>query len=169
MAVTNLTRNLRDGELVIKDGTTPTPLSLTLLLDVGDLSWTETTRTLEVKDRGSISAGHTRLGDEESVQLSFTARWTQLIGKFASGADPLQLYEFLNFLSGVGAASTSAAGEQETLQFEFSVIDPAGVASEKITFAKVYKETLVMAEGDDSNTITFSGRDFEIRPAISRV
>jgi hypothetical protein len=169
MAVTNLTRNLRDGELVIKDGTTPTPQSLTLILDQGDLSWTETTRTIEVRDRGSISGGHTRPGDDESVQLSFTARWTQLIGKFASSGDPLQLYEFLNFLAGLNVVSTSAAGEQQTLAFEFSVVDPAGVAGEKITFAKVYKESLAMSEGDDANTITFNGRDFEVRPTISRV
>ena len=39
MTVSNIVRNLRDGELVIKDGTTPTPLSLILLLDEGDLNW----------------------------------------------------------------------------------------------------------------------------------
>src|SRR6478752_5847952 len=101
MAVTQLTRNLRDGELVIKDGT-GTPKTLTVLLDEGDLSWTLKQRTLEVKDRGSISAGHLRKGDDESVQLSFTARWTQLIGKSVDSADPLQLYEMLMFASGSG-------------------------------------------------------------------
>jgi len=169
MAVTNLTRNLRDGELVILDGSTPTPKSLTVVLDEGDLTWTERARTIEVKDRGSIADGHTRPGEEESVQLSFTARWTQLLGRFATDADPLQLYEFINFLSGLSIASTSQSGEQQTLQYEFTVTDPAGVASEKISFAKVYKETLVLAEGDDSNTIGFTGRDFELRPTVSRV
>ena len=60
MAVTNIVRNLRDGELVIKDGTTPTPQSLTVLLDEGDLTWTERAHTIEIKDRGAIAARGTR-------------------------------------------------------------------------------------------------------------
>lgn len=168
MAVTNLVRNLRDGELVIKDGSSPVK-SLTLLLDEGDLTWTQRTRTLEVKDRGSIAAGHLRKGDDESVSLSFSAKWTQLIGKSANSADPLQLYEFLMFASGLGVNSTSSAGEQETLQFEFTVTDPAGAASEKITFGKVYRESLTMSEGADYNVIAFSGRHFATAPVIARV
>ena len=168
MAVTNLVRNLRDGELVIKDGTLPTPLSLTVLLDEGDLSWTQRTRTIEVKDRGSIAAGHTRRGDDESVAISFTAKWTQLIGKSTGGADPLQLYELLTFAAGTSALSTSQAGEQQTLRFEFTVRDPANVAHEKIVFAKVYRDSLTLREGDDGNIIAFTGRDFEAAPAVAR-
>lgn len=169
MAVSNIVRNLRDGELVIKDGTSGTPLSLTVLLDEGDLSWTLRNNTIEVKDRGSISAGHTRKGDEESVSLSFSVKWSQLFGKVVNSSDPLQLYEFLMFASGTNVVSTSQDGEQETLQFEFTIIDPAGVASEKITFAKVYREQLTMSEGDDFNIIAFTGRDFETKPTITRI
>ena len=169
MAVTNLTRNLRDGELVIKDGTSGTPKSLTVLLDEGDLRWVVRSQTIEVKDRGSIAAGHTRKGNDESVSLSFSAKWAQLLGKSANGADPLQLYEMLMFVSGAGIASTSAAGEQDTLTFQFTVVDPAGVASERITFAKVYRETLTMSEGDDANLIAFTGRSFATAPVVSRV
>ena len=168
MAVTNLVRNLRDGELVIKDGSTPA-LSLALLLDEGDLTWTQRQRTIEVKDRGSIAAGHLRKGDEESVSLSFSAKWTQLLGKSASSGDPLQLYELLTFAAGTGATSTSGNGQQQTLRFEFTVTDPAGVASETITFAKVYRETLTMSEAADYNVIAFTGRDFEVAPTVARV
>jgi hypothetical protein len=168
MPVTNVTRNLRDGELVIKDGSDPVQ-SLTVLLDAGDLSWTQRQRTIEVKDRGSIADGHTRKGDDESVSLSFTARWTQLIGKSASPGDPLQLYETLMFASGSGVASTSADGEQDTLTFEFTILDPAGAASEKVTFEKVYRESLTMSEGDDSNLISFTGRAFQTAPTVTRV
>lgn len=169
MAVTNIVRNLRDGELVIKDGTSGTPQSLTVLLDEGDLTWTERANTIEVKDRGSIAAGHTRKGDEETISLSFTAKWTQLIGKAANPADPLQLYEMLMFVSGAGVVSTSAVGEQDTLQLEFTIVDPTGAAGEKVTFAKVYRESLTMSEGDDFNIISFTGRDFESAPAVARV
>jgi hypothetical protein len=168
MAVTNLVRNLRDGELVIRDGSDPF-LSLTLLLDEGDLTWTQRLRTIEVKDRGSIAAGHTRKGDDESVSLSFSAKWTQLIGKSASSGDPLQLYELLTFASALDLTSTSGSGQQNTLRFEFTVTDPAGVASEKITFAKVYRETLTMSEAADYNVISFTGRDFEVAPTVTRI
>lgn len=169
MAVSNITRNLRDGELTIKDGTTPTAKSLTLVLDEGDLAWTVRQRTIEVKDRGSISAGHTRRGDEESVQLSFSAKWTQLLGKAANAGDPFQLYETLMMKPELSLASTSGAGQQKTLRFEFTVTDPAGQATEKIVFDKVYRETLTMAEREDHNTISFTGRDFEVEPDVSRV
>ena len=169
MAVTNIVRNLRDGELVITDGTSGTPQSLTILLDEGDLSWTQRNNTIEVKDRGSIAAGHTRKGDDESVSLSFTVKWTQLIGKSADSGDPLQLYELLMFASGANVVSTSETGEQETLQLEFTIVDPAGVAGEKVTFAKVYREQLTMTEGDDFNLIAFTGRDFEVSPTVSRI
>jgi len=76
------------------------------------------------------------------VQLSFSAKWAQLIGKSANSADPLQLYETLMFASGAGLTSTSSAGQQNTLTFEFTVIDPSGTASEKIVFTKVYRESL---------------------------
>ena len=167
MAVSNITRNLRDGELVIKDSGLAG--SLTVLLDEGDLTWTQRQNTIEVKDRGSIAAGHTRRGDEESVTISFTAKWTQLLGTAIDAADPLQLYKMLMFHNDAGLGSTSAPGEQKTLTFEFSIIDPAGVASEKVTFEKVYRESLTMSECDDTNLIAFSGRAFQTAPTVSRI
>ena len=168
MPASQLTRNLRDGELVLLDGSNP-PQSLTLVLDEGDLNWMQRQRTVEVKDRGSIAAGHTRKGDDESVSLSFSAKWTQLLGQSASAADPLALYEMLMFVDGAGVVSTSQPGEQETLTLQFTVLDPAGHASEQITFEKVYRESLTMSEDADSNLIAFSGRAFQTTPTISRV
>ena len=168
MPVSQITRNLRDGELVIKDGSTP-PQTLTVVLDKGDLSWSQRQRTVEILDRGSIAAGHTRKGDEQSLHLSFSAKWTQLIGKSALATDPLQLYETLMFLSGSGVKSTSRTGEQDTLQFEFTVHDPAGVSSEKIIFHKVYRVALTMSEADDANHIAFTGCSFETAPTVQRI
>lgn len=168
MPVSQLTRNLRDGELVILDGSA-TPMTLTLVLDEGDLTWTQRQRTIEVKDRGSIAAGHTRKGDDESVSLSFTARWTQLLGRSANAADPLQLYEMLMFAEGAEVVSTSQAGEQETLTLQFTIVDPAGVGSERVIFEKVYRESLTMSEGNESNLIAFSGRAFQTAPTVERV
>ncbi len=167
MAVSNITRNLRDGELVVKDNGQAG--SLTVLLDEGDLTWTQRQNTIEIKDRGSITGGHTRNGDDESVTISFTAKWSQLLGAAINPVDALQLYETLTFHADAGLGSTSATGEQETLTFEFTVLDPAGLASEKIVFDKVYRESLTMSEGDDSNLIAFTGRAFQTAPTISRI
>lgn len=165
MAVSTITRNLRDGALVIKDGT-GSPQSITITLDEGDLTWTERKNTIEVKDRGALD--HTRPGDAESVLLSFSAKWTQL-ADVATGGATLQLYEFLTFASGAGIVSTSPAGEQDTLTFEFTITDPAGNASEKITFTLVYRETVSLSEGDRYNLISFAGRAFIEAPTVARL
>lgn len=162
--MSNLTRNLRDGALVIKDGS-GTPKSLTLLLDEGDLSWTETLDTKEISDRGVLD--HTRPGNEVSCQMDFSVKWTQLISKTVSSGQDYVVYEFLNNIGG-GLTSTSGTGQQFTTKHEFTVADPAGVRGELITFAKVFKNTLTLGEGDEYNTIRFSGRDFETKPVITR-
>ena len=92
-----------------------------------------------------------------------------MIGKAANEADPLQLYELLTFDPATGATSTSTAGEQETLTLEFTVLDPAGVASERIVFEKVYRETLTLSEDNDANLIAFAGRSFSPKPTVSRI
>lgn len=167
MAVSNITRNLRDGELIIKDNGTVG--ALTLVLDAGDLTWSERRNTIEVKDRGSIAQGHTRRGEEESVSLAFSAKWTQLLGASVQGADPLQLYEMLTFHPALGLGSTSGPGQQQTLTFEFRIIDPAGVASERVIFEKVYRETLTMSEGNEANLIAFTGKAFQVAPTVERL
>lgn len=168
MAISQLTRNLRDGELTIRDGGSP-PTTLTVVLDEGDLTWTQRQQTIEIKDRGSISGGHLRPGDDEAVTVSFTAKWTQLLGRAADEGDPLQLYEMLTFAAGADVTSTSSAGEQQTLTLVFTVLDPAGVASERIVFERVYRDTLTMSEGDDANLIAFAGRAFQTAPTVSRL
>ncbi len=168
MPISNITRNLRDGELIIKDGSNPAQ-TLTVLLDEGDLTWTQKQNTIEVKDRGSIAAGHTRKGDEESVSISFTAKWTQLVGASTPAADPLQLYEMLMFTNTANVVSTSAVGEQETLTLEFTILDPTGLASEKVTFEKVYRVSLTMSEGEDNNLIAYTAKAFQVAPTVSRV
>jgi|GEM_PF-1831486 len=169
MSVTNVVRNLRDGQLTIKDATSGTPQSLTVFLDEGNLNWSQTTRTIVVTDRGLLSTGHTRKGNEQPLKISFSAKWTQLIGKSNNPSDALQLYEFLMFLTGANIVSTSSAGEQETLLFEFTITDPSGTASEKITFGKVFRDTLTMSERNTANLISFVGRDFASSPVIQRV
>ena len=161
------TRNLRDDEITLLDGASE---SLILLLDEGDLTWSESEATVEVLDRGILD--HTRPGDEEAIDLSYSVKWTQLISKTVTGSgDGSAFYEFVNNTDGTTYASVSPAGEKYQLKHRFVLTDPASgsLTSEQIDFRKVFKQSMNMSEGDDFNTISFSGRDFETRPTITRV
>lgn len=165
MAVSTLTRNLRDGQLVVRDGA-GTPKTFTLTLDEGDLNWTETTETREIMDRGALD--HTRPGNEVACDLNFSTKWNQLISFTGNSSDGNVLYEMVNNL-GSNYTSTSGTGQQFTLEYVFTVTSPTGSGGETVTFAKVFKTTMDMSEGDEYNTVSFSGRDFEVRPTIARV
>ena len=158
--MSQLTRNLRDGELKLIDGEAT---ELVVVLDDGDLSWTETLSTIEVLDRGSIADGHTRRGADVPVELSFTAKWTQLVSPLGTAPS---LYEFLTVADPL--VSTSSEGQQRTLTLEFTVADPAGGSVERITFEKVYRSQLTLSEGEDANRIAFAGRSFAARPTVQR-
>lgn len=161
------TRNLRDDEIVVSDGGSQ---SLTLLLDEGDLSWTEPENTVIVLDRGILD--HTRPGDEEPIDLSYSVKWTSLISLTVTGSgDGSAFYEMINNFDGTSYTSIAPAGEKFALRHQFTLTDPAAGAltSEQITFSQVFKTSLSMSEGDDFNTISFSGTDFETQPIIVRV
>lgn len=162
-----ITKNLRDGQLVINDGT-GTPLTLTLALDEGDLSFTINQNTIQVRDRGVLS--HTRPGDQATVDMSFSAKWVELLGATLTVPTEDTLYEMVNNVDDT-YTSTSGAGEQYTLEYVFTITDPAGGATtdQQITFAKCYKTSFVCAEGDEYNTMSYTGVDFETQPTIEYV
>lgn len=167
MAVGTLTRNLRDGQISIGDGSGKT---LTLTLDNGDLSWEVPEEdTIEIKDRGVLD--HTRPGDQLSGSLSYSAKWVALIGEsVTSSADPTQFYEIINNNESF-YTTTSGTGQKFTLQHAFVVTDPGAGATtdEQITFDKVYKTNCSVAEGDDANTVSFDGVNFETKPKIQQI
>lgn len=165
MTVSTLSRNLRDGQMVVNDGA-GSPKTVTLTLDEGDVSWTETLETREIMDRGALD--HTRPGNEVACDLSFSIKWNQLISYTAASSDGNVLYEMVNNLGSV-YTSTSGTGQQFTLEYVFTCTSPTSSGTETVTFAKVFKTSMDMSEGDDYNTVSFSGRDFETKPTIARV
>lgn len=168
MAYSSLTRNLRDGQITVRDGTAGTPIEAVLVTSEGDMTWTETDATIEVLNRGLL--GHTRPGNHAALSLSFSVKWTQLIQGTVASSDGYVLYEMFNQLDTI-FESTSGCGEQFTLEVEFVVNAPCtatATVGETITFAKVFKETFECSEGDEYNTVAFTGKSFERRPVISR-
>lgn len=163
-----ITRNLRDGQLTINDGTTPTPETVTVTLDEGDLSFTINKNTIQVFDRGTHS--HTRPGNDASVSLSWSAKWTELLGATLYTPTSATLYEIINNEGDI-FESTDGVGRQYTTEYVFLVTDPeeGATTDQQITFAKCYVESFECSEGDEYNTMSYSGVDFEKKPTIEYV
>lgn len=158
-----VSRNLRDGQIKIKDGTTPTPLSVTLTLEEGDLSFSVKKEYKQIRDRGALD--HVRAGDEQVVPVSFSIK----LDRVSEATSPVTLYDALRKVRSAAAwVSVAGAGEPYAVIIEFTVLDPAGGADDEvITFAKFFPEDVTFAEGDDYNTLSVSGFSFETAPAIT--
>lgn len=165
MAVTNLARNLRDGQIVMKDGSS-TPKTVTITVEEGNFTFTENFPTREILDRGALS--HVRVGDEVPMTLSFSIKAMQVIGFTHTTADANQVYELVRNLESA-YTSTRSTGERYCFDVEFTVTDPAGVASEKFVFEDCYDDSVTYSEGADNNTISLSMKCFRTKPTITRV
>lgn len=164
MAYSAITRSLRDGAIVIKDGDSPVNVC-TVACDDGSLRWTERYEKVVTRCRGTISSRRT--GDEQEVQLSFSVHWRNLVNAAVeSGSASYMPYEFINFLP---TEMVSTTGGLNTLDYHFTCTDPADTptATELIVFDDVFCTELTCQEGDP-NTIEFSGEGAEERPTITQ-
>jgi len=155
-------RNLRDGTITLKDAGANT---LELVVDTGDLSWVETSNITDIKDRQRLS--HMRLGEEESVTLSFSLKYKYSV---ANGSEPLSPYEVFHFQDGAAAwASTNDCGDVKTLDIKFVMVDPCSTGEdETVLFRKVPLPGITFEEGDEFNTMSFEGKAFITKPSIYR-
>ncbi|OAI53929.1 hypothetical protein AYO47_03850 [Planctomyces sp. SCGC AG-212-M04] len=156
-------RNLRDGSLSIKDNATHT---CTVVCDEGDLNWREQQEVKVQKCRGALTSART--GDAIPLELNCTFKWANLIQHTLLSSDPIVPYELIN---NVGSEYTSWDTGYFCLKWEFSVASPDGVSTkgEKITFSKVWKTSLDCREGDEANTVAFSGMSLAALPTIARL
>jgi len=106
MAISTVVKNFRDGTIVINDGTSPTPLTLTVQFETGDFSISglnqgnyEITKYLDRGDLGSI-----RKTNRSFPTGSFTAHMTDL----SDGTDRL-LWDAVN-KTGAWASAVSTLG-----------------------------------------------------------
>lgn len=138
----------------------------TVVCDEGDLNWREQEETKIIKCRGQITGA--RDGDDMPCELNCTFKWSQLIQHTNESSDAVVPYEIINNLEDT---FTSWDAGKFCLKWEFSVTSPDGTMSngEKITFAKVYKESLDCKEGDEANTLAFSGKSLDPRPTVTRL
>lgn len=162
-------RTLRDGQLTINDGTA-SPQSVTVLLDEGDLSFTISNDTKMIMNRGAYLG--IRRGDFVPVSLSFTAKWAELLGITQYTPTTPTVYEIINNEGGVfESVDSGECSDAYALEFVFLVTDPCEgtTTDQQITFAKCVMETFECAEGDEYNTLSYSGTDYESKPTIEYV
>ena len=163
MAITTLTRSLRDGQLAIEDGHTPAR-SLVLDADAGDLRWTVPGPYRAVLDRGRLD--HVRAGSEQPCAFAFTVRFDNLYG---AGTTPEAVYEMLTLRSDLSLVSTAPSGWSTALRLVFTVTDPADSHSERITFNYCYFQSVTPAERAPHNVIAVAGFDFETAPVVEAI
>lgn len=166
MAFSTAVRSMRDGQLVIKDGA-GTPVSVTVACDEGDLQWTETETTSELRCRGTAT-GFIK-GEDSFCTVQFSVKVSQLISQSENPSDAVAVYEILrNNIDGDLYTSTSAGGVY-TVDLEFTIVDPAGGTGtgEKVTFNDFLAETVTFQEGTP-NMLNVSGKIPATRPVIER-
>lgn len=166
MTVGTAFRDLRDGSLVINDGSS-TPLSCAVACDEGDLNW-EIKREFKLDMcRGQIQGK--RKGNDIPCTVNFTLKWTQLRAYTVNASDSIVPYEILNNY-GDAFTSTRANNDHFAVQLVFTVVDPGGVAGNKeiITFNDFAPTSISPGEGADQNTIAVSGETLTEQPTIVR-
>lgn len=165
MAVSNVTRNLRDGQMTIADGD---GASTTLVLDNGDLSWTQPIdEAIQIKDRGVLH--HVRKGDQMSIDLSYSVKWVHLIAETVTGSsDDATFYEMVENRNDAYTSVDATTDDKFKLRHTFNIDDPVGANNEQVIFNKVYCVNVNPSEGADTNTISFTGVDYETKPTVTR-
>jgi hypothetical protein len=154
MAYSTAPKVRRDGVIKLRDGTTPTPVSLTVDYEEGNFSFEQTKadRTI-IRDRGTIKS--VRKGDDQPITGSFTIYMRQFTSSSAGS-----VLDFINktgsYSSNVSASSTVSTDEY-SINIVFEVDGNAVGDSDGDTLATF--DTCIctasFAEGDP-NTITIS-------------
>jgi len=165
------TRNLRDGELYIYDGSGGLN-GVTLALDMGDLSWEQTRMdgrgAVNVSDRGSLS--HLRPGVKVPVRLAFSVKYVECYKQ--AGDLICTAYEAIH-REGCAAAwvtTNTDNGTVYTVDMDFTITAPPGSGEddERIRFQRVHGD-VNFSEGDEYNVLSFEGEAFMAAPLIAKV
>lgn len=161
--MTDHTRNLRDSTLVLVDGTTPTPNELTIVLDNGNLAFTETANVQTIYNRGKIA--HRREGDETEMEVSFTIKFVQWSYN-AGASDGISVPDALKNRGGAASwESTDASCAPFAVDLQFRIGNPCEEGSDEVlTFPKFTVTSMAFSEGEEFNTIAVTGRSLAATP-----
>lgn len=163
-----VTRNLRDGSIIIKDGS-GSPKTLTIPISEGDFAFTVNKPTFVVMNRGVIDSR--KSGDQTPTDISFSSKFEQW--SYASGASTgLSVRDVIDGTAAAVAAgwvSTDACGPW-SVTIEFRIADPCNAGHyEALTFSKFHADSVQFKEGNEYNTLSLSGRALVPEPARTYV
>jgi hypothetical protein len=151
------TRNLRHGTLILRDGTSITPNTLTIPIAEGDLDFTITKNILRVMNRGKID--HKRDGDEVEMDIKFSFKFEQW--SYAAGASTGVSPADVLLRAGGAAAwvSTGVSCGPWAIDLVFQIKDPcSATAYEQLVFSGFTPESINFKEGSDSNMVSVTGK-----------
>ena len=154
MAYSTAPKVRRDGKITLKDGTTPTPISLVVDYEEGNFSFEQTKadRTI-IRDRGTIKS--VRKGDDQPLTGSFTIYMRQFTS--ASAGSVLDFINKTGSYSANVSSSSTVSTDEYAVNIEFEV-DGDAVGDDDGDTTATFDTcicTASFAEGDP-NTITVS-------------
>jgi hypothetical protein len=161
------TRNLRNGLLILRDGT-GTPNELQIPIQDGDLSFTVAKPTFTIRNRGKID--HRRDGDETEMQISFSFKFEQWSYNNANtGISPSDVLLKQGGASAWNSTDPVACGPW-AIDLVFRIHVPCTPTSyEQLVFPKFHAESLQFSEAAEANTIQVSGSSLAFVPTRTYV
>lgn len=112
MAYSTAPKVRRDGVIKLRDGTTPTPVSLTVSYEEGNFSFDQTkSDRIVIRDRGTI--GSVRRGDDQPITGSFTIYMRQFTSASAGSV--------LDFINKTGSYSSNVSSSSSVSTDEYAI------------------------------------------------
>lgn len=160
------TYDLKDCSLFLVDGSTPTPKTLEVKFDEGTLTYTRKRNIEYKKNRGSLTGGSIREGDEEPLEVSFSGRFNAIV---SDTGDEATVTEFLEFEGQCSANKTTGASAcaPPCIDLVLEVVHDCGsMEDEIITFSEFRFESI----GGDfkAGTVSVSGKCNVVKPTAVR-
>ena len=112
MAYSTAPKVRRDGVIKLRDGTTPTPVSLTVDYEEGNFSFDQTkSDRIVIRDRGTIKS--VRKGDDQPITGSFTIFMRQFTSASAGSV--------LDFINKTGSYSSNVSSSSSVSTDEYAI------------------------------------------------
>lgn len=152
----DIAKTYRDGSIQIKDDPSGGN-SITLTIEEGDLSVTETRNVNVIMDRGGMQG--VRKGDDVPIEWSLSLKFTEAI-KQTAASDPSVREAVL----GVGAAAawvstTNNQSDVFTFDLDWTVTTPkAADSDERVSLEDAWIESVAISEDAEANKIELSGK-----------
>lgn len=164
-------RNLTHGQITIVDGTSPTPNTLIVPIEEGNLRFSVRRPVKVIMNRGRVDSFAE--GNEEPMTVSFTAKFEEWTGRTltAYAAVP-SVPDALRQRGNASAWVSSLLCGPYCTDLRFDLDNPCPTAgvdqTERLTFPDFHADETNFEEGDDSDMIPVSGVCLALEPTAVR-